>query len=585
MKNKQKIPVGVYTSVLSCALLVLCTAILTALWYYLKFLPLLLMALVILLPALINLLLLVPDGRTYKKPERKPKPEKQKKNFLQIVKEIPVKIRNAFLSVSAFVSRNRIAIMLTLMGISLVLVNLFFWLRVGKGSEHSLGFVVPVVIAAAFVLVIVLDKWLKYASVDYKNTREEVIAKNLRSTLAIFKIMLVLALAVVTFCVLGFFDLQKWLIIALSVIFVYQCAFIVLSLVVRVIKKELYTNPDILVPLPWSTKGDNLDIISYLEKNTGITMRSLWSILLIKKIIPFAVLGCAFVLWLSTGIVQIEPYQKGALYRLGKLDEDYLNPGIHLTLPWPFDKVEVYNTEVVNEITVGYLATDATDNLWTEAHGNNEYKLLLGGGNELVSINLRVEYKIGDLGKFLKCSSSPAKLVESTAYETVTNKTINTDLDSLLATDRSAFSKSFEKELVSRLAKYNTGVEIVGVVIESIHPPVEVAQIYQKIISAEIEAERILYEAKGKAGVTIAEANTQYDTDINKAMAESHKLKADAQSSIAEFLASVECDESYGDGYRYYKYIQALTKAYSGSKLVIVGDGIDSSNIYFGKIS
>jgi regulator of protease activity HflC (stomatin/prohibitin superfamily) len=307
--------------------------------------------------------------------------------------------------------------------------------------------------------------------------------------------------------------------------------------------------------------------------------------MLIKKIVPFALAFSALVLWLSTGIVQIESYQQGALYRLGNLESDSLSPGMHLTLPWPLDRVEIYDTETVNEITIGYLATDATDNLWTEAHGNNEYKLLLGGGNELVSINLRIEYKIGDLGRFLKCSSSPAKLLESTAYETVTNKTINTDLDTLLATDRAEFSKSFEKELTKRIAKYNTGIEIVGVVIESIHPPVEVANIYQQIISAGIEAEKIVLDAQAQAGVTVSQAQSEHDRNINIATSESHKQIADAQSAVAEFTASVENDKNYGDGYRYYKYLEAIKKAYSGAKLIIVGDGIDSSSLYLGSVS
>ncbi len=46
-------------------------------------------------------------------------------------------------------------------------------------------------------------------------------------------------------------------------------------------------------------------------------------------------------------------------------------------------------------------------------------------------------------------------------------------------------------------------------------------------------------------------------------------------------MASVESDSP---DYRYYKYLEALQKAYEYPSLVIVGDGVDSSHLYLGKI-
>ena len=46
-------------------------------------------------------------------------------------------------------------------------------------------------------------------------------------------------------------------------------------------------------------------------------------------------------------------------------------------------------------------------------------------------------------------------------------------------------------------------------------------------------------------------------------------------------MAGVAADSKYSDAYRYYKYMKAISEAYGGARLVIVGKGIDSSNIYF----
>ena len=99
----------------------------------------------------------------------------------------------------------------------------------------------------------------------------------------------------------------------------------------------------IIVLLPFAGKDKNdLSVLSFLENNTGITMRGLWSMRLIKQIVPYTIISVAALFWVSTGIVQVEANQEAVVYRLGVLQEETLKPGLHFTLPAPFDKVEYY---------------------------------------------------------------------------------------------------------------------------------------------------------------------------------------------------------------------------------------------------
>ena len=155
-------------------------------------------------------------------------------------------------------------------------------------------------------------------------------------------------------------------------------------------------------------------------------------------------------------------------------------------------------------------------------------------------------------------------------------------METLLAVDRSAFAADFFEDLKASLEPYHTGIEIVSVVLESIHPPVEIASVYQGVVSAEIQAQRLLYEAEAKAAVTLADAQAAYDTSVSIATSEQYTQVAQAQSDVAEFMASVAADQSYTDAYRYYKYMNALKNAYGNVRLIIVGDGVDSANLYLG---
>ena len=49
-------------------------------------------------------------------------------------------------------------------------------------------------------------------------------------------------------------------------------------------------------------------------------------------------------------------------------------------------------------------------------------------------------------------------------------------------------------------------------------------------------------------------------------------------------MASVEANKENKDAYQYYKYLDALSQSYGKSNLILVGDGVDSSKIYFGNI-
>jgi regulator of protease activity HflC (stomatin/prohibitin superfamily) len=328
-----------------------------------------------------------------------------------------------------------------------------------------------------------------------------------------------------------------------------------------------------------------LAVLSFLEENTGITLRSLWSIRFAKSIVPYTLAGAALLFWLATGIVYVQSHQQAAVYRLGVLQDEMLSPGLHLTLPYPLDKSEIYDTETVNKITIGYKSTTNQDNLWTEAHGESEYRLLLGSGNELVSINLRIEYRISDLKQYLTYGAQPERILEATAYELVTERTINADLETFLSSNREFFAETLKVQLTERIALRNTGLEVINVIMESIHPPVEVAQVYQAFIGAEIDAEQKILEALGKSAETVAKAEALHQQIINNARVNHADAVASAHSEVAEFMAAVEASADHPDEYVYYKYLRAIQTAYRQSALVIVGNGVDTSRLYFGKFT
>lgn len=592
-RKPQKRPKGNRQTALIAALLLAASAAVLLLFYSsISYLPLLLLALCCLPPFAISLVLLLPFGRVLEKPaDAAPEASADKKTLRRqkrAARRAGARIRahNAY-------ARRRDTIVAVLWMLVLIGTNIMFWLKCRLDLPTvRFGYTVPVLLLALFVILTILDKWCKHSApvavegeeLSPADTYIVALLHSLRSAAAVAKIGTVIVAVAAVIRLLGTYNPAKIAVILLAVLFAYETLFLMLSLVVRLIRRELSTVPDFSVPVP-GVGGADLGFLSYLEKHTGITMRSLWSIRLVKTVIPYAFIAALVILWGTSGVVQIESSEQGAHYRLGKLSDKPLTAGIHFTLPWPFDRVEVYDTGKVQQMTIGYLTDDSMDNLWTAEHGTEEHRLLLGGGEELVSVNLRVEYKIGDLNAYLKNSAAPESILQAMAYEALTMRTISTDLDTLLATDRVAFADDMCAELRERAAERELGLEVVGVVLESIHPPVEIADIYQKLLSAGIDAERIILMAEATAAEALVSANTGKTTLIGVATAEKNMAIAAAHGSVAEFLAAVEADKAYPDFYRYEKYLGAITDAYGNATIVLVGDGVNTANLYIGKLN
>lgn len=518
--------------------------------------PLLLAALIALLPALVQLPLLLPA----KKLVRKGKPE-----LLEWIGQ-----HNSLITAGVIVLLSAV-------------IHVFYWIGTANQTKPTEGYYVPVVLAVLIVLSVIAEKTARHTAAG-EDAYHAAVLGNLCSAFVLTRWLLILLTAATVIRLLGWYDPENILKVVLGAAFIYETARILWSLIQRLVRKELETAPELSLSL-FGAKAEDTDLLTYMEENTGITMRSLWSMRYIMQLLPAAVMGVALVLWLSTGIVTVDANEEGALYRAGKLQAQTLQPGLHLTFPWPIDRVEIYDTQSVGTLTIGYVPEGEMDNLWTEDHGIEEYRLLLGSGDEMVSINMKVQYKIENLFDYISSSAAPESLLQAKAYEIVTERTIVSDLETLLAVDRKAFSDSFQQELTEKIASHNTGLQVVDVVLESIHPPIEVADVYQSIISAGIAADELIINAENSANRSVLEAEADYITAVSDATVAQYEAIAAAKAEVAEFMASVAADTAYSDEYRFYKYMNALMQAYGNAKLILVGEGVDTANLYIGSLN
>lgn len=369
----------------------------------------------------------------------------------------------------------------------------------------------------------------------------------------------------------------------------YRIATIYIALVlffdifITVIKKETLKdfNYNLYIPNLKDIKNkkgeDRKSLLDILEEYTGISLKSLWSLKYVAEILPAAVLAIIAVLFVASCVYKVEPYEQAAVYRFGSLQEASIKgEGLHFKLPWPIEKTEIYEVKRVQDMTIGYESNDTMDNMWTESHSVEEYKLLTGNGNELVSVNIKLMYKIDDLYTYLTKSSSPEQLLSSKAYEFMMNKTNSTDLDTILSVDRIDLSEELLKALNEYTAENKIGLTVEEVIVESIHPPVELSDVYQSVVSADVQKTTTITNAEAEALSLILDAEKDAETVVITAKENQTTKVSDATKEMSVYLAALEAYKESPKSFKLSKYLDTYEKVIGGNKVYVFSPNIDS---------
>ncbi len=309
---------------------------------------------------------------------------------------------------------------------------------------------------------------------------------------------------------------------------------LIYSIIIKVIKKSLLVDFD--YPLFISKKRSGESVLDVVERHTGLSLKSLWSLNYIAKLVPLFLVLVAFLLSLSTCFYIVDANQQALVYRFGKVSS-VQDAGLHFKLPWFVDEVEIVDTYNVQSIQIGYISSSTSDNLWTQEHDGGEYLLLTGNGNELLSINITLNYVIDDVESYLLVNAAPEDMLSAFAYEYLLSLTASTDLDTFLSTDRDQLSSDLAIYLNEMSDSMQLGLYLSQVIVESIHPPIDIADVYQSLISAEIQKEILITEATEEALAMIIAAAGEEQVLINEAYANYTANVSDAEYEMAVYAA------------------------------------------------
>ena len=284
-------------------------------------------------------------------------------------------------------------------------------------------------------------------------------------------------------------------------------------------------------------------VATAIDYQFGFQVSQTWFYKLLEKAIVPLLLFSAIALYLASTIVVVGPDEDGIVERFGKPmdargEPRMIGPGFHLKLPWPIDIARVYPTKAIMDLHIGYepridpktgLIVPERSLLWGKTHYEKEYDLLVASehtakevGEEpsegavpvsLVKANVPVQYRIGDLYKYMYNHSDPAKLLEGICYRELARFAASATVEvedgppgqgsgkvgeSLLGAGRTMAKEVLMKRIQEAADRQDLGVEVVFVGLQGIHPPPEVAPDYQAVIGAVQQKQALVLQAEAE---------------------------------------------------------------------------------------
>ncbi len=231
----------------------------------------------------------------------------------------------------------------------------------------------------------------------------------------------------------------------------------------------------------------------------------------------------------------------------------------------------------------------SADRLWEASRPTEASYLAASNQNgrenfEVLNIDLRVIYRIGlsDDAAYSAAYSleDPESLIRAAAGRMLARYFARYTTASVLGQNRATFVRGFQQELQARLNTLSSSIDILGVVIETIHPPAGAAEAYQEVQASSIEAITKVANAKGDAVRDVHQAEADATESRDSATALAAETVAEAKVGTALFAGDVQAYHESGAAFMFEKRLSVLGAAITpDTHLLLVDHRIPASQL------
>ncbi len=326
-----------------------------------------------------------------------------------------------------------------------------------------------------------------------------------------------------------------------------------------------------------------------LDYQFGFKVSDTWFYQFLRKALAWIILAQVGILLLSSCIVFIGTGEQGLLERFGRPVGGVLESGPHLKLPWPIDSVNRIATREVQTFNIGFVPDERLEKektvLWTRPHYKEEFNLLVASSElgtntagqqqnvpaNLLTVSIPVQYQINDVKAWAYNHADAGMLLEKIATREVVLYLVGVDLIEIMSSGRLEAAQELREQIQARADELKLGVNILFVGLQDIHPPVKVAEEFQKVVGATQEKEARILNAEGYAARVVPQAQAEAQKKIRDAEIYQLRRVASAVARGAQFTNQITAFTASPTVYPQRLYLETFARASQGARKYVIG--------------
>ncbi len=243
--------------------------------------------------------------------------------------------------------------------------------------------------------------------------------------------------------------------------------------------------------------------------------------------------------WLASGIYIVEPDEVGVVQRFGKYDRT-TSSGPHFHIPFPVEKVTTPKITVVRRVEVGFRETQRRGASFFGTAGNRavpDESLMLTGDENIVDVHCIVQYQISNPEQYLFHISQQEKTVADAAKAALREVIGYSKIDEVLTTGKLAIQNETRDLLQKILKSYKSGIRILAVQLQDVHPPQQVVNAFKDVASAKEDKSRFINEADAYRNDILPKTRGEVAAIVNEAEAYRASVVRRAEGEASRFMA------------------------------------------------
>lgn len=303
---------------------------------------------------------------------------------------------------------------------------------------------------------------------------------------------------------------------------------------------------------PGGGKGDMQDL---LDKFTGVfggggdVPTGKLTLLIVSLLV---------LVWVALGFYQLDEQKRAVVLRLGAF-HNIVDPGVHWNPPFIDTVIKENVTQQRSYTTQGAMLTE---------------------DENIVDVQLSVQYNIGDLRKFKMSIRDPQHALEEATDSAVRHAIGSSKMDDVLTVGRDKIAVDVHNRLQKYLDVYQTGIVVTTVNVEKTQPPSPVQAAFDDVIKAREDEQRVQNEAQTYANTVIPEARGMAKRVFEESLAYRDRAIARAQGEAERFNALLTEYHKAPAVTRERLYLEAMQEIYSNNSKVLI-DTKNSNNMLY----